>query len=163
MRTNNKLAVENLERREVFTAMPGVEGFVDVTDPENPMPDAQVTDQEIIGALNAGPQLTADHGVDSPRDAASGTARGERTLTDRGCVDDLGFNIGMPPSVVHGETTQPSTELLNAAIAGFNIGMPPSIVGDTVQATPDGQQADAADHVFAESQNFMNEVPGTTW
>ena len=38
MRTNKKLAVENLERREVFTGMmPGVEGFVDVSDPENPV------------------------------------------------------------------------------------------------------------------------------
>ena len=50
MRTNKKLAVESLERREVFASLAGVEGLA----------PTQVTDQEIIDALNAGTQLTAD-------------------------------------------------------------------------------------------------------
>ncbi len=49
MRTNKKLAVETLERREVFSVAPGFEGLT---------PDTQVTDQDI--ALKNGTQLTSD-------------------------------------------------------------------------------------------------------
>ena len=56
MRTNKKLAVENLERREVFTAVPGVEGFVDVSDPQMPQHfDGSDVGQEIILCDNSNP------------------------------------------------------------------------------------------------------------
>ena len=127
MRTNKKLAIEKLERREVFSVAPGFEGLT---------PETNVTDQEIIDALNAGTQVTTDHRVDSSRDAASGLPSGKRSLSDLGDKMQI--------------------ELIDASLASFNIGMPPS-------ATQDGQRAANVDRVFAEPQSFDNQVAGVHW
>ena len=131
MRTKKTLAIENLESREVFTGMPGVEGFNIYDAPLN------VTDQEIIDALNAGTQFTADHGVDSPRDAASAGFDGSDVGIDSFFCSDGGMADTTEALTSPRVPSEKRIELINGTISGFS--------------TPDAQRVAAVDEVLASS------------
>ena len=76
MRTNKKLAIENLERRKVFSGVPGLESgithdpvFEDWASAIGIPPHVTLIDPDDIDVLS----------VDSSRDAASGLPTGKRT------------------------------------------------------------------------------------
>jgi hypothetical protein len=89
MHTNKKLAIESLERREVLTGMPGVDGYLTI-ELENTLVDHEPSHDE-VGYFDG-----SDVGlsVDSPRDTASGLPTGKRTAAAKHVIIPWGYSVG---------------------------------------------------------------------